>query len=43
MPALPAGRYLKYTYDEIALVFIGILFALQISDWNEKYSKDINV
>ena len=34
-PALPAGRYLKYAIGEIVLVIIGILIALQISNWNE--------
>jgi len=34
-PAMPAGRYLKYAVGEIILVVIGILIALQISNWNE--------
>jgi hypothetical protein len=29
------GKYLKYALGEIALVVIGILFALQINNWNE--------
>ena len=29
------GKYLKYAIGEIVLVVIGILFALQIDDWNE--------
>lgn len=40
-PAMPAslsgrqvGRYLKYAIGEIILVVIGILFALQINNWN---------
>ncbi len=34
-PALLAGRYFKYAIGEIALVMIGILLALQVSNWNE--------
>lgn len=30
------GKYLKYAIGEIALVVIGILFALQINNWNER-------
>ncbi len=30
------GRYLKYAIGEIALVMIGILLALQVSNWNQK-------
>ena len=29
------GKYLKYAIGEIVLVVIGILFALQINNWNE--------
>lgn len=29
------GKYLKYAIGEIVLVMIGILFALQINNWNE--------
>lgn len=29
------GKYLKYAIGEIVLVVVGILFALQINDWNE--------
>jgi hypothetical protein len=29
------GRYFKYAIGEIALVMIGILLALQVSNWNE--------
>lgn len=29
------GKYLKYALGEIALVMIGILLALQVSNWNE--------
>ncbi|MFT6699485.1 MAG: hypothetical protein ACJAVD_000984, partial [Porticoccaceae bacterium] len=28
------GKYLKYAIGEILLVVIGILFALQINNWN---------
>jgi len=30
------GKYLKYAIGEILLVVIGILFALQINNWNEE-------
>lgn len=30
------GKYLKYAIGEILLVVIGILFALQINNWNER-------
>ena len=30
------GKYLKYAIGEIILVVIGILFALQINNWNIK-------
>ncbi len=30
------GKYFKYAIGEIILVVIGILFALQINNWNEK-------
>jgi hypothetical protein len=30
------ARYLKYAIGEIALILIGILLALSISDWNDK-------
>jgi hypothetical protein len=29
------GKYLKYAIEEIILVVIGILIALQINNWNE--------
>ncbi len=29
------GKYLKYAIGEIVLVVIGILIALQVSNWNE--------
>lgn len=35
------GRYLKYAIGEILLVVIGILIALQVSDWNETRKKAI--
>jgi hypothetical protein len=28
------GKYFKYAIGEILLVVIGILIALQVSDWN---------
>jgi hypothetical protein len=34
-PALPIGRYFKYAIGEILLVVIGILIALQVSNWNQ--------
>ncbi|OZV68063.1 DUF6090 family protein [Winogradskyella aurantia] len=34
-PAFQTGRYFKYAIGEIVLVVIGILIALQISNWNE--------
>ncbi|MGB5271860.1 MAG: DUF6090 family protein, partial [Eudoraea sp.] len=33
------GKYLLYAIGEIVLVVIGILFALQINNWNE-FKKD---
>lgn len=33
------ARYLKYAIGEIVLVVIGILIALQVSDWNENRKK----
>ena len=38
------SKYLLYAIGEIILVIIGILFALQINNWNEnnKIEKDIN-
>ena len=30
------GKYLKYALGEIFLVMIGILFALQVNNWNER-------
>ena len=30
------GRYLRYAVGEILLVVIGILIALQVSNWNEQ-------
>jgi len=35
------GKYLKYAIGEIVLVVIGILIALQISNWNEKRKEHI--
>ena len=29
------SKYIKYSIGEIILVIIGILFALQINNWNE--------
>jgi hypothetical protein len=29
------GKYLKYAFEEIVLVVIGILIALSINNWNE--------
>ena len=40
-PAGVAGRYLFYAIGEITLVFIGILLALQINNWDEN-RKTIN-
>ena len=34
------GNYLKYAIGEIVLVVIGILIALQINNWNQKYRND---
>lgn len=39
-PTLPVGRYLKYAIGEIILVVIGILIALQVSNWNKKRSNE---
>jgi hypothetical protein len=36
MSANKTGKYLKYAIGEIVLVMIGILFALQVNNWNEK-------
>lgn len=33
-------KYVKYAFGEIVLVVIGILIALQINSWNEKYRID---
>ena len=41
-PAFAAGRYLKYAIGEIILVMVGILLALQVSNWNEKRKQDAN-
>ena len=30
------GKYLKYAIGEIVLVMIGILLALQVSNWNQE-------
>ena len=30
-----AGKYFKYAIGEIILVAIGILFALQVNNWNK--------
>lgn len=30
------GKYLKYAFGEIVLVMIGILLALQVSNWNDQ-------
>ena len=35
-PVMPAGRYLKYAIGEIILVMVGILLALQVSNWNQQ-------
>jgi hypothetical protein len=35
------GKYFKYAIGEIVLVVIGILIALQINNWNEKYKDRI--
>ena len=32
-------KYLKYAFGEIVLLMLGILFALQVNNWNE-YRKD---
>jgi hypothetical protein len=40
-PAWPAGRYLKYAFGEIILVMLGILFALQVNNWNENRKEEI--
>ena len=34
------GKYLKYAIGEIFLVVIGILIALQVNNWNEKYKSE---
>lgn len=34
------GNYVKYAIGEIALVMIGILLALQVSNWNEDRQKE---
>ena len=41
-PAFAAGMYLKYEIGEIILVMVGILLALQVSNWNEKRKQDAN-
>jgi len=33
------SKYLKYAFGEIVLVVIGILLALQISEWNTNYKR----
>jgi sensor domain CHASE-containing protein len=33
------GKYLKYAIGEIILVFIGILIALQVNNWNENQTE----
>lgn len=35
-PAFSVGRYFKYAIGEIILVVIGILIALQVSNWNQR-------
>lgn len=35
-PTWPVGRYLKYAIGEIILVVIGILIAIQVSNWNQQ-------
>jgi hypothetical protein len=35
-PAYRTGRYFKYAIGEIVLVMIGILLALQVSNWNQE-------
>ncbi|MCC1484287.1 DUF6090 family protein [Winogradskyella immobilis] len=37
-----ASKYLMYAIGEIALVMIGILLALQVSNWNENRIKQQN-
>ena len=34
------GKYLKYAIGEILLVMVGILLALQVSNWNAKRQKN---
>ena len=34
------GKYLKYAVGEIVLVMIGILLALQVTNWNEQRKKN---
>jgi hypothetical protein len=36
------GTYFKYTIGEIVLVMIGILLALQVSNWNQERKDRIN-
>ncbi|MBN7814249.1 DUF6090 family protein [Algoriphagus pacificus] len=38
-PAWPVGRYLKYAIGEIVLVMVGILLALQVSEWNNEKNR----
>ena len=35
-------KYLRYAIGEIVLVMVGILLALQVSNWNEKRKQDAN-
>ncbi|MGC1203587.1 MAG: DUF6090 family protein [Flavobacteriaceae bacterium] len=35
------GKYIKYAIGEIVLVFIGILIALQINNWNNNQKANI--
>ena len=32
-------NYLRYAFGEVFLVVMGILIALQVNNWNEKYIK----
>lgn len=36
------SKYLKYAIGEIILVFIGILIAMQINNWNERKTTTIS-
>ncbi len=34
------GKYFKYAIGEVAIIMIGILFALQLNNWNESRKKE---